>query len=149
MTLCTHILIPVDGSELAARAVGAGIKLARESGARVTWFTALPEYELPSQAAIMNRQGRSPAQHEEHSRERAQALLAPLVQQAIAAGVPADMDYVLSDRPADAIAATAQRLGCDLIVMASHGRTGLSALVMGSHTRDVLARSGVPTLVYR
>jgi nucleotide-binding universal stress UspA family protein len=149
MTICTHILVPTDGSDTAAKAVGAAIRIAGEAGARITWHTALPQYVLPSQAAIMNRQGVSPAEHEEQARAQAQALLGPLVQQAIAAGVPADMDYVLSDHPAEAIAAAAQRLGCDLIVMASHGRTGLSALVHGSHTREVLARSGVPTLVYR
>jgi nucleotide-binding universal stress UspA family protein len=149
MALCTHVLIPTDGSETAAKAIAHGIGLAREHGARITFFTALPEYELPSQASIMNRQGESPDQYAERSRGTAQALLAPLVQQALGAGVQADMDYFLSDHPAEAIAAAAQRHGCDLIVMGSHGRTGLSALVKGSHTREVLARSGVPTLVYR
>lgn len=149
MTICTHILVPTDGSDTAAKAVANAIRLARDAGATITWHTALPEYVLPSQASIMNRRGESPEQHAERSREAAQALLAPLVQQALAAGVQADMDYVLSDHPAEAIAEAAKRLGCDLIVMASHGRTGLSALVHGSHTREVLARSGVPTLVYR
>lgn len=149
MAICTHILLPTDGSDTAAKAVGEAIRLAREVGARITFFTALPEYELPSQASIMNRQGVSPQQHAERSREKARSLLAPLLQQALAAGVESDMDYHLSDHPAEAIAAAAQQHGCDLIVMASHGRTGLSALVHGSHTREVLARSGVPTLVYR
>ena len=149
MTICSHILIPTDGSELSAKAEREGLRLAKEQGARVTWFTALPEYQPPSQAAIMNRSGESMAEHAERSRGIAQALLAPLVQQARAAGVACETDYVLDDHPAEAIVAAARRHGCDLIVMASHARTGLDALVHGSQTRDVLARCGVPMLVYR
>ena len=149
MTFCTHILMPTDGSDVAAKAVREGLRIAKEQKAKITWFTALPEYVLPSQSAIMNKQGVSIDEHAERSRQIAQKLLAPLVHQAHAAGVVSDMDYTLDDHPADAIAAAAQRNGCDLIIMASHGRTGLAALVHGSRTREVLARSGVPTLVYR
>jgi len=42
-----HILIPTDGSPTAAKAVEAGIDYARETAARVTFFTALPEYPVP------------------------------------------------------------------------------------------------------
>ena len=58
-------------------------------------------------------------------------------------------DYALSDRPHAAIIDAANRLGCDLIFMASHGRSGLSALVHGSETRGVLTHSTIPTLVVR
>ena len=144
-----HILIPTDGSRLAAKAVQAGIRLAKESKAKVTWFTALPEYELPSQAAIMNKQGVSIEAHEKSSRERAKRILAPLARKAKAAGVASGTDYALSNRPAEAIAEAAKRHKCDLIVMASHGRTGISALVYGSETKKVISRTDIPTLVYR
>ena len=39
--------------------------------------------------------------------------------------------------------------GCDLIVMASHGRHGVSAIVLGSETVKVLTHSKIPVLVYR
>jgi len=137
------------GSRLAAKAVQAGIRLAKESRAQVTWFTALPEYELPSQASIMNKQGVSIEEHEKRSREKAQRILRPLVRRARAAGVASEADYALSNRPAQAIAAAAKRHDCDLIVIASHGRKGLSALLHGSATRDLLSTTDVPTLVYR
>ena len=38
---------------------------------------------------------------------------------------------------------------CDLIVMASHGRSGLKAVLLGSETQKVLAHAGVPVLVHR
>jgi nucleotide-binding universal stress UspA family protein len=144
-----HILIPTDGTRLAAKAVQAGIRLAKESRAKVTWFTALPEYELPSQAEIMNKRGVSIEAHEKTSRERAQRILAPLARKAKAAGVASATDYALCNRPAEAIAEAAKRHKCDLIVMASHGRTGISALVYGSETKKVISRTDIPTLVYR
>jgi nucleotide-binding universal stress UspA family protein len=144
-----HILIPTDGSKLAAKAVQAGIRFAKQADARVTWFTALPEYELPSQAAIMNKQGVSIEDHEKLSREKAQRILRPLVRRARAAGVASETDYALSNHPAEAIAAAAKRHRCDLIVIASHGRRGLSALMHGSATRELLSATDIPTLVYR
>jgi nucleotide-binding universal stress UspA family protein len=50
-------------------------------------------------------------------------------------------------RPYQAIITTAADRGCDLIVMASHGRSGLSAVVLGSVTNKVLTHTNVPVLV--
>ena len=49
----------------------------------------------------------------------------------------------------EAIVETASSHGCDLVAMASHGRTGVASLVLGSQTQRVLAHSPVPVLVYR
>jgi nucleotide-binding universal stress UspA family protein len=144
-----HILIPTDGSKLADKAVVAGLEFARKAKAKVTWFTAMPEYKLPSEGEIMARRGLSIEEHEKAVRAKAQQMLKRLQRRARAAGVACEGDYALSDRPAAAIIAAAQRHGCDLIFMASHGRRGVAALVHGSETRDVLTRSKIPTLVYR
>jgi len=48
-----------------------------------------------------------------------------------------------------AIIDAASARGCDLIVMASHGRRGVSAVVLGSETVKVLTHSKIPVLVYR
>ena len=50
-----HILIPTDGSEVAQKAIDAGMNYARESGAKVLLFTAVPEYEPPSEAELFAR----------------------------------------------------------------------------------------------
>ena len=144
-----HILIPTDGSETAEKAVAAGIEFAREANARVTWFTALPEYQLPSEAELMAKHAVSPEDHERHAREEAERRLAGPAHRAQAAGVACETDFALSDRPYEAIIAAARRHGCDLIFMASHGRKLLPALFLGSQTRDVLTHSTIPTLVYR
>ncbi len=56
---------------------------------------------------------------------------------------------VEADRPYEAIIGTASAKGCDLIVMASHGRKGVAALVLGSETQKVLTHCKVPVLVHR
>lgn len=145
-----HVLIPSDGSEVAEKAVKAGIEFARTVGARITAFTAVPEYRLPGQAEIMShKRVLSPQEHGERAKGRAQEILAAIVQRAAAVGVECDGDYALCDRPHEAIIGAAKKHSCDLIFMASHGRSGLSAFLRGSETRGVLARSTIPTLVYR
>jgi len=49
----------------------------------------------------------------------------------------------------EAIIDTASKKGCDLILMASHGRKGISAFVIGSETYKVLSHSKIPVLVCR
>jgi len=146
----SHLLIPSDGSDLAEAGVKAGIEFARTVGARVTAFTAVPEYQLPTTGEIMaHRKVISPDMHKEIVKEQAETVLARITERAAAAGVACDQDYALCDRPHEAIIAAASRHGCDLIFMASHGRSGLSAFIHGSEARGVLTGSTIPTLVYR
>ena len=56
---------------------------------------------------------------------------------------------VTSDHPWEAIVQTATSKGCDLVAMASHGRTGVVSLILGGQTQRVLAHSPVPVLVFR
>jgi nucleotide-binding universal stress UspA family protein len=144
-----HILIPIDDSELAEKALDNGIEFARSVHARVTGFTALPAYRMPNESAIMSRTAATPAVYEERAKAAADALLARVAERARAAGVECDTDYALSDIPHDAIIDAAKKHGCDLIFMASHGRGRIGALVYGSETQGVLSHSGIPTLVYR
>jgi nucleotide-binding universal stress UspA family protein len=144
-----HILVPTDGSELSDKAINAAIDFARETGARVTGFTAVPEYRVPGNAELIGRRAVSMEQHEQDSRRLAQEILGRIAERARFAGIEFDTDYVLSDRPYEAIVQAAERHGCDLIFMASHGRRGISALVHGSETREVLTHSAIPTLVFR
>jgi nucleotide-binding universal stress UspA family protein len=144
-----HILIPTDGSETADKAVQAGVEFAREANAKVTCFTAMPEYQMPTQAELMSRHGISPDEHARRCREKAEAIFADVARRASAAGIAFETEFVQSDVPYQAIIDAAKRHGCDLIFMASHGRRGISALLHGSQTQDVLTHSTIPTLVYR
>jgi nucleotide-binding universal stress UspA family protein len=144
-----HIMIPTDGSDLSDKAIDAGIQFAREVNARVTGFTAVPEYRIPSQIEIMSKHGVSIPQYEDHAKHLADAALRKISERASAAGVACDTDFAQSDSPHEAIIRAAESHGCDLIFMASHGRSGISALIHGSETQGVLAHSKIPTLVYR
>ena len=145
-----HILIPTDGTELAEKAVTAGTDYARETGARVLFFTAMPEYRLPNEAQMMARQRvQSLAEHEREAERAARAILDKAAQAAKDANITFETEFALSDQPSAAIVGAAKRHGCDAIFMASHARTGIPALWYGSQTRDVLTHSDIPTLVYR
>jgi nucleotide-binding universal stress UspA family protein len=144
-----HILIPTDGSEVARKAVAAGIDYAREANARVTLFTAVPEYEPPSEAQVFARRVVSIEEYTRKSQSLAGDILAPAAALARDAGLAFDTDFAQSNQPWQAIIEAAKRHGCDAIFMASHGRTGLSRLVHGSQTVDVLTHTDIPTLVVR
>ena len=68
---------------------------------------------------------------------------------ATAAGVPCDVVQVEHEHPYETIIDTARKIGCDAIVMASHGRRGVSAIVLGSETVKVLTHSNIPVVVVR
>src|SRR6185503_8935245 len=138
-----HILIPTDGSPIADKAVAAGLEFARESGARVTLFTAVPEYAVPGEAALMARQIVSIEEHNRRSEKTAREVLAPAEARARASGVACDSDFAQSDRPFEAIVAAAGGHGCDAIFMATHARTGLARLWHGSETEEVLTHSAI------
>lgn len=144
-----HILIPTDGSKLSEKAIAAGIEFAHFVNARVTGFTAVPEYQVPGQVELMSKHGLSLTDYECEAKKQAEIALQPIADRARAAGVDYAADFAQSDRPHEAIIRAAQKHGCDLIFMASHGRRGLSALVHGSQTQGVLSHSTIPTLVYR
>ena len=70
-----HLLIPTDGSKVADKAVSAGIEFAREAGARVTLFTAVPEYRSPSEGEVMARRpGISIEEHERRAQKKAHGV---------------------------------------------------------------------------
>jgi len=144
-----HILIPIDGSPASGKAIEAGIDFARGAKARVTLFTAVPEYRPPGEAELISRTAISFWDHERISRDNAQAILRPAAERLRAAGIECDTAYTECNRPHEAIIDAARAHGCDLILMSSRGRSGLRELWYGSETHAVLKHSKIPTLVYR
>lgn len=137
----SHILITTDGSELAQRGVDHGLTLAKSLASKVTILTVTEPYPLQSAATI--------ASWTAAQKEHADAALAPAKNAASKMGVQADVVHASDGSPAEAIVDTAKKLGCSLIVMASHGRRGVSRLLLGSQTAEVVHYSAVPVLVVR
>jgi nucleotide-binding universal stress UspA family protein len=147
-----HILIPTDGSELAEHAVTNGLSLAKSVGAKVTVIIVQESFDwlsVPETRASQRQALENLAKHNEQVEKHAASVLSRAADAAKQAGVPCDTMRVANAQPYQAIIATASDRGCDLIVMASHGRGGLSAVVLGSVTNKVLTHTTTPVLVYR
>lgn len=142
-----RILVPTDGSDLAAVAAEAAIAFAQAcSSELVALSVAPPEPVLASaEGAIATSSPLGVDALLEQAQEHAGQVAAA----AAKAGVKCTALTAYGYSPADEIVAVAEREHCDLIFIASHGRRGLSRLLAGSVTQRVLAYSPVPVMVYR
>lgn len=144
-----HILIPTDGSEVAAKAINAGVALAKEMRAKVTGFYA----EEPRPLHLRNDGYRIEkellAEFDRRSREYADRSVGKIGDAAKAAGVEFEACVEKSVEPYQAIIDAAMEHRCDIIFMASHGHRGLTGLLLGSVTNNVLTHCKIPVLVFR
>jgi nucleotide-binding universal stress UspA family protein len=143
-----HILVPTDGTAASRRAIRTAVKLAAESGARLTALYVVPE-GVPT-AFSGDKLYASPAlsgKYRAAIRAAADAALAVAQTSANDAGVTFAGMRGLSPAPWKAIVNAARSRKCDLIVMATRGKRGLR--VLGSQTMKVLAATHVPVLVCR
>lgn len=145
-----NILIATDGSDLASKAVDHGVMLAKGMGASVVFVTVTENWSAIAMGAESTQGMSNPIEsYEAMAAKRAQNILAAAKNTAEDAGIECETLHVPDRAPAEGIIETANEKGCDLIVMASHGRRGLNRFVLGSQTTEVLAYSKVPVLVLR
>lgn len=141
-----HVLVPTDGSPASEAAARRAIDFAKEAGARLTVITVKPFFHPYSlRPEQVEDTGKDDWNVELHARRFLEVVEAA----ARSAGVSCQSVSVTSDRPWEAIVEAARTRGCDLIAMASHGRTGLAGLFLGSQAQRVVAASPVPVLIYR
>ena len=145
-----NILLSTDGSDVARKGVEHGIALAKALNAKVTVITVTES--LPVDYGSGHASGWIPSQAEVDRfdaacKERAGKVLHEAQAMAKQNGISAELLHVPNAHPATAIIETAKSRGCDLIVMASHGRRGIRKLLLGSQTSEVLVDGGVPVLV--
>lgn len=144
-------MIPTDGSKLSTKAVAEGVKLASALGSRLTFLTVTQplaslgdhDHAFAGMPETFRRQAL------EYLEAAAREALAAASSAAKAASVPANILMVESDHPHEAIIAAAKLNGADLILMASHGRSGVKAVLLGSVTQKVLTHTDLPVLVCR
>ena len=144
-----NILLPTDGSPLSRKAIAAGIRLAKSTGARVTGFHAAPPATPLEYRGIFPVGYADPVERAKDIETMAARHLEVVARAAKAAGVSCRVQHETSDFPADAIVAAAKRNRCDLIFISSHGRHGFKPSLLGSQTQKVLAKSPIPVLVHR
>jgi nucleotide-binding universal stress UspA family protein len=142
-----HVLIATDGSELAKKAVEHGLLLAKALGSKATAVTVTEPWDavVVAEAAVVF----SPDHYDESVAASAANILRGVTEAAARVRVSCETVHFKDQFPAEGIVEAAKRLGCDLIVMASHGRRGMSRLLLGSQANKVLTHSTIPVLIFR
>lgn len=144
-----HILIATDGSELAQKAITHGLALAKSVGAKVTVVTATPMWSPSEMSASVRHQPHPIEEFERRHAAWAAHVLEPCKAEAVRVGVDCTTLHVADRDPDRAIVDTAKANGCDLILMASHGRGPMGRLLLGSVAVKVLTYTTVPVQIIR
>jgi nucleotide-binding universal stress UspA family protein len=140
------ILVPLDGSSQAERAVPVAARIAQGAGGSIALVQAV-------RAPVEFESGAAPpatwtlAAHP-GDRDTAMSYLAGVRQNQIPAETPTTT-HVYAGPPAAMILAAGVGLGADLIVMTSHGRTGMTRWLLGSVAAEVARESRIPVFVVR
>jgi len=144
-----HILVPTDGSSLSLRAAKNAVRFAKVHGARITAFYAAPDYHPNIAGDYMPANFVPLSVFEKQIKITADKYLDQIKKLAAVGGVACSGMYATSDSPYKAIIKAAKERKCDLIFMASHGRSGIAGMLIGSETNKVLTHCKLPVLVYR
>lgn len=139
-----QIFVPVDFSDCSKKALHYAIALAKEHEAALTLFHAVPNQYVISQEPM------ALTYREMHAALRTLAGedIAHLIAEEIKGQVPVD-SFTDVGNPAPLIVGLAERLGADVIVISTHGRTGFKHALLGSVTEQVVRHAPCPVLVVR
>lgn len=125
-----HILLATDGSECSVAAAEAAGNIARQSGLPITVVSVVT------------------SSHSDSRRQAAQEAVDAKVARFSEMGLQVD-GKVLEGQPDEAIVRAVGEVGADLVVMGSHGRTGLKKILMGSVSERVIGQVACPVLVVK
>ncbi len=142
-----HLLVPLDDTDLAVETVGRAVEFARTLGARVSFLHVQPDQAASLRGEADAVRLTSPAEYLHAFEDCTRALLSKAESAARALGVPCASQIRTGRTPHDEIISAARETACDLIFMASHGRSTRFGMVFGSETLKVLMESGLPVLV--
>jgi len=138
------ILVPLDGSELAKRGLGEAEKLARCFGAELVLFQVVPFMPIYGSPELV-----TPLIIDEKQKEAAEQYLSNLCEEVRKRDFKVTATVKTGQQVAVEIIDFAKEQGVDLIVMSTHGRSGITRWVLGSVALKVLTRAGTPILLLR
>ena len=141
-----RILFPTDGSQITLKAQQTAFAMAKLTGAELSVLAVKEPFPY---SAISEMQPVPPQEFFDSQERIASARVKAVTDAAAAVGVACKGFTVEGEHPWEAILEQAKSQGCDLIVMASHGRRGMSALLLGSETQKVLTHGSLPVLIVR
>ena len=142
-----HILLPTDGSRITQNAIAEGIALAKSIGARVTGIHVTAPFHVFTANPLMMADTEN--EYDAETETISADVLSVIEKLAREKQVVFKGVHARGERPWEEIIKTADAEGCDLIMMASHGRTGVAGVLIGSETQKVLTHSKIPVLVTR
>ena len=142
-----HLFVPVDGSALSHRAMDGSIALAKQLGARITGFVVEPDLPLSATSGDAGTFQHNMEQHERRNQVHSRELLGQFEQRCQAAGVAFAGQSATAYAVDHTIIEEAEKAGCDMIVMVTHGRGPIGEFLFGSHTQKIVAKSTLPVLV--
>jgi nucleotide-binding universal stress UspA family protein len=152
-----HVLLPLDGSELAEQILGPALALGGLLGCRYTLLRVVkpalrPAY-LPEGTTIAGLRhdavGKQLGEWERRLEEEARAYLEGVAGRLSGQGLEVQTRVVVDEQPAQAILREAQVRGADLIALETHGRRTLARLLLGSVADKVIRGTHLPVLVHR
>lgn len=148
-----HILLPTDGSKLSNTGVKEAIKLAGALRAKITAVHVVGNYHQHTHdwddGFMIPEILQLRKDFEKRAAAHAKTILDLVRAAAAKAGVKCDTVVAIGDLPYEMIIKQAKKSKCDLIMMASHGRSGIKSFLLGSETVKVLTHSKIPVLVVR
>jgi len=140
----TKLLVPLDGSEVATSVLPFAAVLAKSLGASVSLFQSVPEPVMiyPGAEAVFD------ANVQKELESGARKSLASTTERLGEQGVQANLVTSFGNT-VDGIVGAAERTQADVIVMSTHGRSGIGRMVLGSVADGVVRRASVPVLLVR
>lgn len=144
MALFQRILVPVDGSDTAKKALDAAVQIASAMGGQIRVLHAIDELMYVSgyeyTADLLGA-----------ARTWAREALDEAMASAKAAGVACDSQLIdeLGPRLGESVAQAARNWKADLIVLGTHGRRGFNRLLLGSGAEQIIRLAPVPVMVIR
>lgn len=141
------ILLATDGSELSDQAIQAAVDLAKINGSKIVGLSVVQNYAGLPMTSLSG--GVDLTAIEAALEKQAQDAVDKIAERAKKAGVEYEIHTLTGWSPYEGILKCAQDRKCDVVFMASHGRTGLDKMLLGSVAQKVLTHSTLPVVIFK
>lgn len=147
MTTYKHLLVPVDESPMSYAAAEQALSLAKDLNCPVTIMSVIAVD--PFVGVDFYKVAPAITDYFMQAEQNAQNRLAEIQQSFSREGISVDTKIIRGVAASEGIIQIANEIGADLIIMGSHGRTGVKKMMLGSVAQNVLTQSPVPVLIVK
>lgn len=147
MTTYKHLLVPVDESPMSYAAAEQALSLAKDLKCPVTIMSVIAVD--PFVGVDFYKVAPAITDYFMQAEQNAQNRLAEIQQSFSREGISVDTKIIRGVAASEGIVQIANEIGADLIIIGSHGRTGVKKMMLGSVAQNVLTQSPVPVLIVK